>query len=74
MARRRRWPLNVDDHRIAAAQRFQAIREIVDDLKAQHEVDQHMLNLALAYILMHAADGERFLTLARFGEPVDEQM
>lgn len=67
MARRRRWPLNVDDHRIAAAQRFQAIREIVGDLRDQKEVDRITLDMALAYILMHAADGERFLTLARFG-------
>ena len=72
MARRRRWPLNVDDHRIAAAQRFQAIREIAEDLKAEKEVDRETLNLALAYIQMHAADGERYLTLAKYGDLVED--
>jgi len=74
MARRRRWPLNADDHRIAAAQRFQAIRDIVDDLKAQKEVDPQTLALAIAYITAHCADGLNFLTQARFGLLLEEEL
>ena len=72
MARRRPWPVNANEHRIAAAAHFRAVDEIAEDLEGLREVDRHTLMLALAKIRMHTAQGERHLVLAKFGEPDEE--
>lgn len=69
MARRRPWPVNADDHRLAAIQLAREIQTIADDLDALKEYDRITVKLAAAKLGRHAAHIEKHLTLAKFGQP-----
>lgn len=69
MARRRPWPVNADDHRLAALQLARAIQIIADDLDRLKEYDRITVKIAAAQLGRHAAHIEKHLTLAKFGEP-----
>lgn len=69
MARRRPWPVNADDHRVAALQLAKAIEIIADDLSAMKEYDRVTITIAAAKLGRHAAHIVKHLTLAKFGEP-----
>ncbi len=72
MARRRPWPRNADGYRTDAIQNARAIRGIVDDLAGLREYDRQTVRMALAELKVLSADIERYLTLAKFGEPEEE--
>lgn len=68
MARRRPWPHSSNEHRISAITAARAIRDIADDLGQEREWDRRTIEMALMHIKVYAADIERWLTLAKFGE------
>jgi hypothetical protein len=70
--RRRPWPRNADEHRIAAISSAREIRKIADDLDAMKEYDRATIKLAIAHLQAHSADIQRWLTLAKFGEPEEQ--
>lgn len=72
MARRRPWPRTADDHRIASIQLARAIREIAEDLEGMREYDRITIQIAISRIQAHAADIERRQTLAKYGEPEED--
>jgi hypothetical protein len=73
VARRRPWPVHADDHRIAGVQHLSSIWDIADDLEGLTEIDMNLLRLAIARIKMHASDGRMHLTLAKYGEPLEDE-
>lgn len=73
MARRRPWPRNADDHRIATIFLARAIREIAEDLETLHEYDRITIRMAAAQLIRHAADIERRQTLAKYDEPEEDK-
>lgn len=69
MARRRPWPVGANGYRVTAYDLAGAIRDIADDLEKLKEYDRATIQLALAHIKAHAADIQRAMVLAKFGEP-----
>ena len=72
MARRRPWPRNADGYRTDAIMNVRAIRDILDDLDGLREYDRQTLRIAIMRMQVLAADIEKWLTLAKFGEPEED--
>jgi hypothetical protein len=72
MARRRPWPENADGYRVNAIVAAREIRGIVDDLSDLREYDRATMRMALNELKVLSADIERWLTLAKFGQPEEE--
>ena len=72
MARRRPWPENADGYRVNAIVAAREMRNILDDLSGLREFDPRTVRAAVNEMKVLSADIERWLTLAKFGQPEDE--
>lgn len=72
MTRRRRWPDGAETQRQNAIAAIRSARDLTEYLRTLSEVDVRILRGVLADILVELSDAERYLVLARLGEPEPE--
>lgn len=70
--RKRRWPENAEERRLAAVQSNREVRRLITEARRLVKVDPVLVGMLLADAGALAADTENHLVLARWNEGLGE--
>lgn len=73
MARRRVWPQNADDYRVATIAAAREGRRLLNEAGEWKEIDPVLWKLIVSDLKVIFADVERWQTLARYGLPEESE-